>query len=68
MAATKYTVSYTEVTMQPYAKCTYWSCNWKLDYSKDTTAAACRAHVAETGHKVRRIKETVAVYYPDTPQ
>jgi hypothetical protein len=65
MAATKHTVSYTEVTMQPYAKCQQEGCLWELGYSRDTTAAKCKAHVAETGHKVRRIKETIAVYYPD---
>jgi hypothetical protein len=66
MTSAKYTVSYTEVVMQPHAKCQDEQCPWEMGYSRNTTAAVCKAHVAETGHKVRRIKETIAVYYPDT--
>jgi hypothetical protein len=64
MATTKRTVYYTEMTMNPRAQCE--TCTWNMGYSKATTAALCKAHVAETGHKVRRIKETIAVYYPTT--
>jgi hypothetical protein len=62
MATPKHDVSWTETTMNPRAKCD--DCAWESGYSKTTTAALCKAHVVETGHRVRRIKETIGIYYP----
>jgi hypothetical protein len=58
----KYTVSWIEGTMHPSAACE--DCDWKMGPSRLTTAAACKAHVANTGHKVERIRQTIGRYYP----
>jgi hypothetical protein len=62
MSAAKHAVYWTEATMNPRAECQ--NCTWNLGYGKQATAAVCKAHVAATGHTVRRVKETIGVYYP----
>jgi hypothetical protein len=61
-AKVKHQVSFVEATMNPRAECQ--DCTWRMAHSKLTTVAACKAHVAETGHRVTRIRETIANYYP----
>lgn len=58
----KYQVSFIEATMNPRAECE--DCSWRMAPSKLTTVAACKAHVAKTGHRVIRVRETIANYYP----
>jgi hypothetical protein len=53
-----------EASFHPYAECE--ECDWALPPSRYTTKADCTAHVRKTGHRVRRIRQTVTTYYQRT--
>lgn len=57
-------VGWVESAYHPYAQCAAEGCGWKLARGRTATAAACKRHVADTGHRVHRVKETIAEYYP----
>lgn len=50
-----------EVAWQPYAECLTKDCDWQHQMSKHTLADA-KYHAEVNNHKIRTIKETVAVY------
>ena len=66
MAMTQARISQFGADYQPYAKCEgdeEGGCTWSLPMGRGTTKAACIAHVRATGHRVKRVRESVTWYY-----
>jgi hypothetical protein len=59
-AKTKLAVTSASATLYPRADCR--GCKWRMPLA--ATVAACKAHVAETGHTVVRVRETIDQYGP----